>query len=38
MRVVRQILVGLVLIVIRVPGEVLTQGIVLWSCSRPALV
>ena len=38
MRVVRQILVGLGLIVIGVGGVVLAQGIVLWMGSRPALV
>ena len=38
MRVVRQILVGLGLIVIGVGGVVLAQGIVLWTGSRPALV
>ena len=38
MRVVRQILVGLGLIVIGVGGVVLAQGIVLWTGNRPALV
>ena len=38
MRVVRQILVGLGLIVIGVGGVVLAQGIILWTGSRPALV
>ena len=38
MRVVRQILVGLGLIVIGVGGVVLAQGIIVWTGSHPALV
>lgn len=38
MRVVRQILVGLGLIVMGVGGVVLIQGIVVWTGSHPALV
>jgi len=38
MRVVRQILVGLGLIVMGVGGVVLMQGIVVWTGSHPALV